>query len=611
MRLFRSFSGILTFGAILAHLLLTAILFSSILMYVEKSYKDQFVDSVRTTSNMLASQSSHYLNENNELISGFLDELLLTGNITFAEITLENGAIFSPQESPNIDIEFQEDFYFSQHDDSTYFISAPLNTNNAKKRGFIRFGFDETLIQENIDTTYARGVYLAAGYFFLVIILIAIFIPRLTSSLRLLQEAAQKISSGNTNESLKIKTRIDEFNSLIFSLESMRLSMLKQHKEVEKKELYIREVMNRMADAMIVMDKNMIVKSLNSSAENIFGFESDEIVGKRFDELLAPCKPDSNCENCEKLHIKAHSSPSNENAALECKGKHKNGKTFPIELFYSNFDYDNEHVIICNAHDMTEHKKAKEKLTGALKSAEEANNSKSIFLSSMSHELRTPLNAIIGYSEILLEEADEKKDTASAGDLKKIRNSGKHLLSLINNVLDLSKIEAGKMDVDNQEFLIGQVIEDVTFTTAPLIKKNNNQFTLNFVDNNETMFSDFTKIKQALINLIGNATKFTENGNVTLSVSFDTKNSEPHVIFEVSDTGIGIAEEDMGKLFKEFSQANTQVMTKYGGTGLGLIISRKFCQMMRGDITVSSEIDKGSTFTMTLPLQSKDRTNTE
>ncbi|MDH5257573.1 MAG: ATP-binding protein [Gammaproteobacteria bacterium] len=282
---------------------------------------------------------------------------------------------------------------------------------------------------------------------------------------------------------------------------------------------------------------------------------------------------------------------------------HKNGSTFPVELFYSNFDHDSEHIIICNAHDMTEHKKAKEILTEALQSAEEANNSKSIFLSSMSHELRTPLNAIIGYSEILLEEAQDKNDEATSSDLKKIRNSGKHLLSLINNVLDLSKIEAGKMDIDNQEFLVGQVIEDVMFTTRPLIEKNNNKFTLNFNDTDLTLFADFTKVKQALINLIGNAAKFTENGNITLNISLEKVSHKPSIRFDVVDTGIGIAEEDIGKLFKEFSQANAQVMTKYGGTGLGLIISRKFCQMMGGDITVKSELEKGSIFTMTLPLQ--------
>ena len=601
MKLFSSFSGILISGAIAVHLLLTAILFSSILMYVEKSYKDQFIDNVRTTSNMLANQSAIYLDKNDKTIEGFLDELLLSGTITHAEIEIKNAGTYLPQETSNSGVSFQEDFFFSQHDDNTYFIAAPIHTQ--KLNGVLKIGFDETLIQENIDTTYARGIYLATGYVVLVIILILIFIPRLTSSLRLLKSAAQKISSGNNNKSLKINTRIDEFTSLINSLETMRLSMLQQHKEVERKEIYIREITNRMADAMIVMNKEMIIQSLNSSAEKIFGFKSSEVTGTKFEKLLAPCSPKANCNNCEKLYIKANMAPSNENASLECRGMHKNGSTFPVELFYSNFDHDSEHIIICNAHDMTEHKKAKEILTEALQSAEEANNSKSIFLSSMSHELRTPLNAIIGYSEILLEEAQDKNDEATSSDLKKIRNSGKHLLSLINNVLDLSKIEAGKMDIDNQEFLVGQVIEDVMFTTRPLIEKNNNKFTLNFNDTDLTLFADFTKVKQALINLIGNAAKFTENGNITLNISLEKVSHKPSIRFDVVDTGIGIAEEDIGKLFKEFSQANAQVMTKYGGTGLGLIISRKFCQMMGGDITVKSELEKGSIFTMTLPLQ--------
>ena len=318
MRIFRSFSGILIFGAILAHLLLTATLFSSILMYVEQSYKDQFIDNVRTTSNMLALQSTHYLNEENKSISEFLDELLLSGSMTFAEIRLQNETVYLPNEIANIDIPIQEDLYFSQHDDSTYFILASLHTDDGDRQGKMTFGFDETLVQEHIDTAYARGIYLAAGYFIFIIILILVFIPRLTYSLRLLGIAAENISSGNNDEHLNIKTRIDEFKSLINSLERMRQSISDQHKQSEKKEIYITEIMNRMADAMIIMDKNMVIQSMNASAEKIFGYKSSDAIGKTFDKLLSPCTPNSNCENCEKLPIESHMSPSNENSSLEC-----------------------------------------------------------------------------------------------------------------------------------------------------------------------------------------------------------------------------------------------------------------------------------------------------
>ena len=604
MRIHLSFTGILVLGAVSAHLFLTLILFSSILTYVGKSYSIQFVENARTTSSILSNQASYYLeNENNELPT-FLDDLLLSGSINYIKIILKNGTTYLPGELPNVDIKFQEDFFFSENDDKTYFISIPVHSANSERNGVMYFGFDETLVQNNIDTAYSRGVFFAVGYFILIIILILLFIPKLTSSLSQLKNAARKISSGDTDKEFNISSNIDEFSSLINSLEIMRASLVDNSKEVKKKEMYIRTIMNRMADAMVIMNDDMIIQSLNTAAEDIFGYKSEDIAGKPFDNLLAPCGPGSDCKNCEKLHTKAHTDHSCENTAIECLGRRNTGLTFPVELFYSNFEYEHDRIIICNAHDMTEYKKSEKKLTNALESAEQANKSKSVFLSSMSHELRTPLNAIIGYSEILLEEAEDKKDEASSSDLKKIRNSGKHLLSLINNVLDLSKIEAGKMDIDLQEFLVSQVVEDIEFTTTPLTKKNDNELIINYTDINMTMFSDFTKVKQALINLIGNATKFTEHGIVTLNITTDTINDQEIIQFEVIDTGIGIAEEDMHKLFKEFSQANSQVMTKYGGTGLGLIISQKFCQMLGGNITVKSELGVGSSFTVTLPVRS-------
>ena len=604
MKIFKSFSGILIFGAIILHLLLTIILFNSVLMYVEKSYKQQFIDNVRTTTNILANQSSHYLSKNRETIESFLDELLISGNITYVEIVLEDGKTYLPKEVSNTEQAFKEDFYFSEHNDSTYFISVPIDDYTFDISGTFKIGFDEALVQESIDTAYSRGMLLAAGYFILVIILILIFVPRLTASLRALKVAAQNVASGNNEESLKIDTRIEEFSSLMDSLEKMRIALLAKNRQVEKKEMYIRKIMNTMADAMVVMNQDLIIQSMNSAAEKIFGHKSSEIKDKPFSTLLAPCGPGKSCHNCKTLELKVESTNQTEHEAQECLGRRKNGMTFPIALYYSNFDYDNEHTIICNAHDMTEQKRAENKLTQALSSAEEANKSKSVFLSSMSHELRTPLNAIIGYSEILLEDAIDNNDEATSNDLRKIANAGKHLLALINNVLDLSKIEAGKMEVDNHEFALQQVIEDVIFTTQPLMEKTNNTFTLNFIDTNLHLFADFTKLKQALINLLGNAAKFTENGNISLNIEKTTVDDKPHIKMEVVDTGIGIAEEDIDKLFKEFAQANTQVMTKYGGSGLGLIISQKFCQLMGGDITVKSELGKGSTFTIILPITS-------
>ncbi|MFN3650895.1 MAG: response regulator [Armatimonadota bacterium] len=230
-----------------------------------------------------------------------------------------------------------------------------------------------------------------------------------------------------------------------------------------------------------------------------------------------------------------------------------------------------------------------------------ANQAKSLFLAKMSHELRTPLNAIIGYSEMLQEEAEDLGEEDLIPDLQKINSAGKHLLALINDILDLSKIEAGKMEVYLEEFEIAPLIEEVVSTVRPLVDKNANRLEVRCGEGLGTMRADLTKVRQALFNLLSNASKFTDQGTITLEVEREPVSSGDWMRFRVSDTGIGMTPEQMAGLFQEFTQADASTTRKYGGTGLGLVISRRFCQMMGGDINVSSEFGRGSTFTIRLP----------
>lgn len=235
--------------------------------------------------------------------------------------------------------------------------------------------------------------------------------------------------------------------------------------------------------------------------------------------------------------------------------------------------------------------------------AESANRTKSAFLANMSHELRTPMNAIIGYSEMLIEDSEDDGNEAAVADLQKIRSAGKHLLALINDVLDLSKIEAGKMTLYLEDFSLEQMLEEVVSTVQPLLDKNQNKLELRKSPDLGTMRADLTKVRQTLFNLLSNASKFTEKGTITLSAESFTQVGTPWIRIGVRDTGIGMTAEQMGRLFQAFTQADDSTTRKYGGTGLGLVISRKFCQMMGGDIFVESEAGKGSTFSVELPLQ--------
>jgi signal transduction histidine kinase len=233
--------------------------------------------------------------------------------------------------------------------------------------------------------------------------------------------------------------------------------------------------------------------------------------------------------------------------------------------------------------------------------AEAANRAKSAFLANMSHELRTPLNAIIGYSEMLEEDAQAAGNAGFTSDLQKIRSAGKHLLGLINDVLDLSKVEAGKMKLYLETFDVAAVVDEVVATAKPLLEKNANRLEVRCAPDVGQLREDITKVRQVLLNLLSNAGKFTEKGTVCLDVSRENDVTGTWVVFRVRDTGIGMTPEQLGKLFQAFTQADGGTQRKYGGTGLGLALSRKFCVMMGGDINAQSEPGKGSTFTMRLP----------
>ena len=378
-------------------------------------------------------------------------------------------------------------------------------------------------------------------------------------------------------------------------------------KHVEEKLRWTEESFRLMVEsvtdyAIVMLDPEGRVVSWNAGAERIKGYSAEEIVGQHFSRFY----PQEDIQSGK---------PQRDLDVVAAKGQfedegwrvRQDGSTFWANVVFTAIrdQGGNLRGFAMLTRDLTEPMKIEATLTKAKDAADAANQAKSAFLATMSHELRTPMNAILGYSEILMEDAKDKGQEDFIPDLQKIHASGNHLLSLINNILDLSKIEAGKMDLFLESFGISRVIEDVVSTIRPLVEKNANTLQVHCAADLGTMHADLTKVRQSLFNLLSNACKFTENGTITLEASRELIGGVDWIKFSVSDTGIGMAPDQMEKLFQPFVQGDASTSRKFGGTGLGMTITHRFCQMMGGEISAVSEPGRGTTFTIRLPARVK------
>ena len=350
---------------------------------------------------------------------------------------------------------------------------------------------------------------------------------------------------------------------------------------------YFQELVDNNPVAILTLDDSERVIACNPSFERLFGWSQREIAGKDIDDFI------TNEDTRREAMTYTRQAMANQEVKGISQRRHKNGAMVDVEVLGVPVIVNGKRVgLMALYHDITE-------LLKARREAEAASRAKSQFLASVSHELRTPLNAIIGYSELLEEEVAELGVAQLGTDLNRIKGSGRLLLALINDILDLSKVEAGKMELHAETFELALLLNEVTATVGPLVERRGNKLVVEGAIESGKLHADRTKLTQMLLNLLSNASKFTETGTITLAVRRD--NGE--VRFAVRDTGIGMTEEQMGRLFQAFSQAEASTASKYGGTGLGLAITRKFSELMGGGVTVESAPGAGSTFTLTLPAR--------
>ncbi len=360
--------------------------------------------------------------------------------------------------------------------------------------------------------------------------------------------------------------------------------------EGQRQRRYFEAVVQNSPVAIVTLDLDGNVSELNPAFERLFGYARDEALGRNLDSLI------NTAETLSEAVDYTEAAASGRLAHGIGKRRRKDGTYLDVELAGVPVELAGERVgILALYHDVTE-------LLEARREAESANQAKSQFLANMSHELRTPLNAIIGYSEMLGEEAADAGQEDFIPDLEKISWAGRHLLALINDILDLSKIEAGKTEVVTERVDLHALIGEVEATVQPLMRSNQNELVVSLGEGTGWAVTDAVKVRQVLLNLLSNACKFTESGRITVRAEVDAGPDD--VLVHVTDTGIGMTEAQLGRLFQAFSQAEATTSRKYGGTGLGLVISRRFCRMLGGDLSVESEPGVGSTFTARLPRDS-------
>jgi PAS domain S-box-containing protein len=415
-------------------------------------------------------------------------------------------------------------------------------------------------------------------------------------------EASVQYADGSQHEVIYNKTTFHDAQGNLAGLVGIMIDITARKRAevaLRESEKYSRTLIKESLIGLVLCRMDGTLIEVNPAYANIIGYEVDELINRSFWEFTP--KKYAQFQQTLSWHLET----TGRYGPYEKEYIHKKGHLVPIRLSGLIIEKNGERLVWSHVEDITSQKQAEEALIQAKLTAEQANRAKSLFLANMSHELRTPLNAILGYSEILQEDLTDAGLSDLIPDLQNISQAGEHLLGLISDILDITKIEAGQMEIILENFEIQPLIQDLASLIQPLLQKNGNTLQINCATEIGTMSASPNRVRQSLLNLLGNAVKFTENGHVFFNISRHRieEAGEDWIIFQIKDTGIGMTAEQQDKIFQLFTQVDDSATRKYGGMGLGLVITKNFIERMGGSIQVDSEYGKGSTFTIQLPAK--------
>lgn len=596
----RTFALKLTTNILIVNIISSLALYSLAAYFLQSELQTRFIRDARSNSAMIISMVGR---ENSidepQIIESLLEEALRNKHVSYAVLSHKTNDIVPPLLLGKQHVQSKQDLEFGEGGDNIFHFNLPVALGDSREIGKLHLDYDETPTKNDIRLVYMLTTGLALLYLLITSILSNMMIKTSIRPIQRLSDIANSIADGKQEESFLDDSNIEEFRTVGVDLEAMRLSLNTQRDKIRENEKHVRSIINNMAEGVVTFEQNGNISSANDKARFMFGIDLDlELEGASIsiNNFLYGVNEQGGkvsgfvLENLDNLITKVNHELIAVNVARA---------EFAVGVALMRVDLGYGNIYIANVRDITANKETEKKILDAQQQAERANMAKSEFLSRMSHELRTPMNAIIGFSELLHTDDEHPLNDQQARDVNRILVSAKHLLELINEVLDISQVESGKLELLNENVCVTSIINESVEMIQPLLERSKLSVRMAETDVDYLVFADKIRLKQILINVMSNAAKYNRrNGSITILIKLCPANQ---LEISISDTGIGISKDNMGRMFEPFTRFSEE-QTTVEGTGIGLSITKRLLQAMGGSINVRSKVGVGTTVSIQIGL---------